>query len=79
VADQPTPDQVASFIRAAAGRTPADTDRLAAMLREGCWPGGAVDRSEPGAREWLRRWRPASSAPPMFECSCARGRCRVCN
>lgn len=27
------------------------------MMRR-CWPGGAADRSDPVALEWVRRWSP---------------------
>jgi hypothetical protein len=44
-----------------------------------CWPGGAGDRTEPSARNWLERWRPARAAGPIPACSCAHGHCAVCN
>jgi hypothetical protein len=70
---------VEALIAAAAVRTAAETDRLAWSLRNRCWPGGPADRSEPGARTWLRRWRPGRRAPAMEPCSCAQGHCPVCN
>jgi hypothetical protein len=44
-----------------------------------CWPGGSADRSEPAALPWVRLWRPASSGAALPVCSCAAGRCAVCN
>jgi hypothetical protein len=55
------------------------SQRLAQALFAQCWPGGAGDRTQPVAREWLRRWLPKPmplSAPP---CSCPVGRCGTCN
>jgi hypothetical protein len=45
------------------------------------WPGGPADRHEPGAVEWLRRWRPRGpvDANQIPTCACAAGRCLVCN
>jgi len=49
-------------------------------LTHGCLPGAAsADRSEPAARQWLRRWRPARAAAAVPVCSCTTGRCVVCN
>lgn len=39
----------------------------------------AADRSEPAAREWVRRWRPQPASVALPECSCAQGRCATCN
>jgi len=44
-----------------------------------CWPGGTADRAEPVARGWLRHWRPATANLALPACSCAGGRCAVCN
>lgn len=44
-----------------------------------CWPGGADDRLEPAALDWLRHWRPQRAAALIRVCSCSTGRCRVCN
>lgn len=42
---------------------------------------GAVtgDRTEPVAREWVRRWGPSPFATVLSDCSCAVGRCALCN
>jgi hypothetical protein len=53
-------------------------DRLATGVSR-CWPAGLADRSDPAALEWLRRWRPARSLSALPACSCAAGRCMVCN
>jgi hypothetical protein len=37
------------------------------------------DRTHPVAREWVRRWRPARAAVAVAVCSCATGRCALCN
>ncbi|HYH88262.1 MAG TPA: hypothetical protein VEX67_03445 [Solirubrobacteraceae bacterium] len=67
---------VARIVTALAERTPAQGDLLAATLAAR-W--SSSDRHEPSAHEWLRRWspRPAMFMTPV--CTCAAGRCRVCN
>ena len=67
-----------SLLTALAARTPTETLALSARLRESCWPGGE-DRTEPAAREWVRRWRPGGLPPIGLMCSCPGGRCAVCN
>jgi hypothetical protein len=37
------------------------------------------DRTEPVAREWVRRWGPAPLGTALPDCSCAAGHCAVCN
>jgi hypothetical protein len=37
------------------------------------------DRAVPPARAWLRRWRPRAAPLLPPACSCAVGRCGVCN
>jgi hypothetical protein len=70
---------VPAIVASIEGRTTGDTDRLATMLRTWCWPGGASDRREPAALEWVRRWRPSRLTAQPAACSCVRGRCAVCN
>jgi predicted DNA-binding ribbon-helix-helix protein len=70
---------VGAIVTEIAERTEPETDRLASMLRTWCWPGGAADRREPSALEWVRRWRPARMSAEPLDCSCARGRCALCN
>ena len=55
-----------------------DAERIAATMLRHCWPGGA-DRTEPGAREWVRRWRPSRGAVVAHACTCSQGACPVCN
>jgi hypothetical protein len=78
MADDPRRARVIAHIELVAHRRPADADRMVAVLLGESWPGGG-DRTEPGAREWLRRWRPARNAAATPACACARGACTVCN
>jgi hypothetical protein len=55
-----------------------EAERIAATMLRHCWPGGE-DRTEPGAREWLRRWRPSRGAVVADACTCRQGACPVCN
>jgi hypothetical protein len=78
--DEPAREpSVGAIVAAVAARTEAETDRLASMLRTWCWPGGASDRHEPTALEWVRRWGPSRLTAQPLDCSCTRGRCAVCN
>jgi hypothetical protein len=77
--DQPFRARAEAHIAAFARRTAADHDRLAEILRSRCWPGGPGDRTEPAARAWVRRWGPACRHAVALECTCAHGRCAVCN
>jgi hypothetical protein len=43
------------------------------------WPGGSEDRTNQAAREWVRRWRPQRAGTEIPTCSCAAGRCALCN
>jgi hypothetical protein len=68
-----------AHIAAMARRSAADHERLAEILAGQCWPGGEADRNEPAARGWVRRWGRASAHRVILECTCAHGRCAVCN
>ena len=70
---------VTALIETIATWTDADKDRLASMLGAHCWPGGILDRQDPRGLEPLRGWRPGGRTPALPTCSCARGRCAVCN
>ena len=70
---------ITALIETIASWTDADKDRLASMLGGHCYPGGPVDRQEPGGVEPLRRWRPGGATPSLLACSCRRGRCQICN
>jgi hypothetical protein len=72
-------DSIRKHIETAASRAERETRHLTDRIVGACWPGGVHDRSEPMALNWIRRWRPARSAAPLPACSCAAGRCAVCN
>lgn len=59
----------------AAGDGPAAIARVVVK----CWPGGTADRTEPVALGWMRHWRPATANLVLPACSCAGGRCTLCN
>ena len=49
-------------------------------LLDRTWPSGHCDVARPGATEWVRRWTPARGTDAaLAACSCAVGRCAVCN
>jgi hypothetical protein len=72
-------DRIREHIATVSVRDEAETQSLIRRIQRACWPGGAGDRTEPSARRWLERWRPASAAGPLPACSCAHGHCLVCN
>jgi hypothetical protein len=72
-------DDVRAHIESIASRTRRDLVQLTDRLHVRSWPGGGHDRNEPGARDWLRRWRPSGPTPLLPLCGCAQGRCVVCN
>jgi hypothetical protein len=70
---------VTALIETIASWTDADKDRLASMLGAHCWPGGILDRTDPGAAGSMRQSGPDGPIPPVPGCSCIRGRCTICN
>jgi len=72
-------DSIRDHIATVSGRDDAETQSLIGRMQRYCWPGGAGDRTEPSARNWLERWRPARAVGPIPACSCAHGHCAVCN
>jgi hypothetical protein len=70
---------IPGIIEAIASRTEADSRRMASRLIGRSWPGDVADRRHAGAMEWLRRWGPGGPPPPADACTCAAGRCPVCN
>jgi hypothetical protein len=78
--DQPRPALVAALVETLDRRTTPQTDFVMRALMRGAWPGGHADRRDPAAVEWVRRWAPARAQRSfMDDCSCAAGRCAVCN
>jgi hypothetical protein len=70
-------EAIRSHIEAA--RQPREAMQLALRIGRHCWPGGHADRTTPAALEWVRRWGPRGVKPATPDCSCAHGRCAVCN
>jgi hypothetical protein len=68
-----------AIVESIATRTPAEGDALSGALVRRCWPGGPEDRLEPSALPWVKRWGPATLTPVPPACSCAEGRCALCN
>ena len=77
--DAGNPRFVAAHALDVAGRSPAESDALAALFLRYAWPAGHDDRFDPIAVEWLRRWTPNSIDAVRDLCSCVDGRCTVCN
>ena len=47
-------------------------------LNAACSPGRS-DHYDAIAVEWLRRWRPETTAVALPQCCCPAGRCETCN
>jgi len=71
--------RIPEHIEAIAERSEHAARRLTTALLHRAWPGGSADRMEPAAAEWVRRWAPGRPMPQALACSCADGRCAVCN
>jgi hypothetical protein len=71
--------EIAAHVAAISARTDVETGRITHALTRRCWPGGVADRRDPAAVEWVRRWAPATVNGAELNCSCAAGRCAVCN
>jgi hypothetical protein len=72
-------DELRAHIESISSRTHRDVEALTDQLSDRAWPGGGSDRAEPGALDWLRRWRASGPAPLLPLCGCAKGRCLLCN
>ncbi|MDQ3936818.1 MAG: hypothetical protein M3340_19545 [Actinomycetota bacterium] len=73
------PALVLAHVNALGLRSPSEAMALLESLHARCWPGGADDRLDRVAVEWVRRWAPSTLAAARVTCSCADGRCAVCN
>ena len=72
-------DPIRDHILAIDSRPEAETRRLMVHVQHACWPAGGEDRMNTAACAWLRQWRPARAAAALPTCSCATGRCVICN
>jgi hypothetical protein len=72
-------DDIRDHIRRAARRGTPVGQGISVRIIEACWPGGPADRTEPVALLWVSRWRPLASGTSLPACTCATGRCLVCN
>jgi hypothetical protein len=79
MADHTGDTQIAAHIESISTRSESDTELLVAAMLRHCWPGDSADRTEPGALAWVRRWGPRRVGLIPPSCSCAEGRCRLCN
>ena len=67
---------VTRALKAITERTDAQAEMLAEILAAR-W--SATDHHDPAALEWLRRWTPKPAHLITPACTCAAGRCGVCN
>jgi hypothetical protein len=72
-------DEIREHIQAAIVCEASEARRLTYRMLSACWPGGSADRTEPAALGWIRHWRPDTLGASLPACSCASGRCLLCN
>jgi hypothetical protein len=72
-------EDIVSLIETLATRKHGESMQLVLRIGRHCWPGGPADRTTPITRNWLRSWGPGGVPPSAPGCSCAHGRCGVCN
>jgi len=72
-------DFIREHVEATASRDEREKRTVLARIAIVCWPGGTADRTEPGALPWIRRWLPGEATLALPQCSCAGGRCTMCN
>jgi hypothetical protein len=58
-------DRIREHIATVIARDEAATAYLIRRMQRACWPGGPCDRTDPSARNWLQRWRPAVAPAPV--------------
>lgn len=71
--------EIVELIESASGAAKSGATVLASSLLSRCWPGGTSDRTETSALAWVRQWGPRAAGATPPACSCAQGRCAVCN
>ena len=71
--------EIAAHVAAISARTHVELSRMTLAFVRRSWPAGVDDRLDPAAVEWVRRWAPATLNGARLDCSCAAGRCGVCN
>jgi hypothetical protein len=74
-----TREELRYHIDSAAPGAGSDSSRLEALILGAFRPGSPEDRSERVAVEWLGQWHPERFAAQLPTCSCATGRCVLCN
>lgn len=74
-----THEELRGHIRAVTDRPQDRMPGLTYRIVSTCWPGGLQDRTDLHALNWLRRWRPEPIGTEMPVCTCASGRCAICN
>ena len=72
-------NELRQHIESVAGRKKSAPCGVTSRALAFCWPGGSEDRIDRAALEWFRRWRPERAGIVLPECSCATGRCLLCN
>lgn len=72
-------NELRQHIESVAGRKKSAPCGVTSRAVAFCWPGGSEDRTDRAALEWFRRWRPERAGIVLPACSCATGRCQLCN
>jgi hypothetical protein len=72
-------DRVHHLIGIAERETRDGRAGLADSLHRWCWPNGGADRTDPAGRGRIHRLGPELLDELDVDCTCADGRCTLCN
>jgi hypothetical protein len=70
---------LAAHVESISARSHDEASRIARVLVGRSWPGGAGDRTDRAALDWVRQWRPLAGGTANVACGCETGCCTVCN
>jgi hypothetical protein len=73
------PEELRTHIETASRHRGYQARQLTSRILGTCWPGGSEDRIDRAALDWLAFWQPDRNGAALPACSCAAGRCAVCN
>jgi hypothetical protein len=79
VDEPPREIAIAAHVEAIATQTHRSGTHLAYALARRSWPSGSADRLDHVGVAWVKRRGLVQTPVAPIECTCATGRCLVCN
>jgi hypothetical protein len=73
------PEELRTHIDSASRIRGYQARELTSRIVATCWPGGSEDRIDRGALDWRAFSHLDRGGAALPACSCAAGRCAVCN